>query len=39
MVVKKKPFTTVAVLRNPETKGKLEEKKYYRSTRLLKFGS
>jgi hypothetical protein len=35
-VVKTPPFATVVALRSPGTKGKAKEKKYYRSTRLLK---
>jgi hypothetical protein len=33
------PLATIVALRSPGTKGKVEEKKYHRSTRLLKFGS
>jgi hypothetical protein len=38
-VVKTRPLATVVSLRSPSTKGKVKEKKYYRSTSLLKFGS
>jgi hypothetical protein len=38
-VVKRPPVVTVVALRSPGTKGKIKEKKYYRSAKLLKFGS
>jgi hypothetical protein len=38
-VVKTPPLATVIALRSPGTKGKVKEKKYHRSTSLLKFGS
>jgi hypothetical protein len=37
-VAKTPPLATVVALHSPGTKGKVKEKKYYRSTRLLKLG-